>query len=217
MSFREALKSLVSDAHLFQYAEVNSTTSNIEKNKPRYYFTKIQWGILMISVVVSITTVDGFGRDFAGYVVSALSLFAGLFFSFILMLIDKFQKIDFSPYKKDVNAQLMPIGVRLKNYYKKATTLSFYIIVLALLCILLLSASLLSIPFHEICQFVEKIISASYIDVWKTIWEISSFIVKSIYRGVSIYFLLDFLWITLYLLSSFFDYVGSEYDEVKLQ
>lgn len=217
MSFREALKSLVSDAHLFQYAEVNSTTSNIKKNKPRYYFTKIQWGILMISVVVSITTVDGFGKDFAGYVVSALSLFAGLFFSFILMLIDKFQKIDFSPYKKDVNAQLMPIGVRLKNYYKKATTLSFYIIVLALLCILLLSASLLSIPFHEICQFVEKIISASYIDVWKTIWEISSFIVKSIYRGVSIYFLLDFLWITLYLLSSFFDYVGSEYDEVKLQ
>ena len=217
MSFREALKSLVSDAHLFQYAEVNSTTSNIEKNKPRYYFTKIQWGILMISVVVSITTVDGFGRDFAGYVVSALSLFAGLFFSFILMLIDKFQKIDFSPYKKDVNAQLMPIGVRLKNYYKEATTLSFYIIVLALLCILLLSASLLSIPFHEICQLVEKIISASYIDVWKTIWEISSFIVKSIYRGVSIYFLLDFLWITLYLLSSFFDYVGSEYDKVKLQ
>lgn len=217
MSFREALKSLVSDAHLFQYAEVNSTTSNIEKNKPRYYFTKIQWGILMISVVVSITTVDGFGKDFAGYVVSALSLFAGLFFSFILMLIDKFQKIDFSPYKKDVNAQLMPIGVRLKNYYKEATTLSFYIIVLALLCILLLSASLLSIPFHEICQLVEKIISASYIDVWKTIWEISSFIVKSIYRGVSIYFLLDFLWITLYLLSSFFDYVGSEYDKVKLQ
>lgn len=217
MSFREALKSLVSDAHLFQYAEVNSTTSNIEKNKPRYYFTKIQWGILMISVVVSITTVDGFGKDFAGYVVSALSLFAGQFFSFILMLIDKFQKIDFSPYKKDVNAQLMPIGVRLKNYYKKATTLSFYIIVLALLCILLLSASLLSIPFHEICQLVEKIISASYIDVWKTIWEISSFIVKSIYRGVSIYFLLDFLWITLYLLSSFFDYVGSEYDKVKLQ
>lgn len=217
MSFREALKSLVSDAHLFQYVEINSTTSNIEKNKPRYYFTKIQWGILMISVVVSITTVDGFGKDFAGYVVSALSLFAGLFFSFILMLIDKFQKIDFSPYKKDVNAQLMPIGVRLKNYYKKATTLSFYIIVLALLCILLLSASLLSIPFHEIYQFVEKIISASYIDVWKTIWEISSFIVKSIYRGVSIYFLLDFLWITLYLLSSFFDYVGSEYDKVKLQ
>ena len=50
MSFREALKSLVSDAHLFQYAEVNSTTSNIEKNKPRYYFTKIQWGILMIQL-----------------------------------------------------------------------------------------------------------------------------------------------------------------------
>ena len=217
MSFREALKSLVSDAHLFQYAEVNSTASNIEENKPRYYFTKIQWGILMISVVVSITTVNGFGKDFAGYVVSALSLFAGLFFSFILMLIDKFQKIDFSPYKKDVNAQLMPIGVRLKNYYKKATTLSFYIIVLALLCILLLSASLLSIPFHEVYLYIKERISIKYVDTWKTIWETSSFIIKSTYRGVSIYFLLDFLWITLYLLSSFFDYVSSEYDKVKLK
>lgn len=217
MSFRESLKSLVSDAHLFQYVGVNSTTSNIEKNKPRYYFTKIQWGILMISVMVSIATVNGFGKDFAGYVVSALSLFVGLFFSFILMLIDKFQKIDFSPYKKDANAQLMPIGVRLKNYYKKATTLSFYIIVLALLCILLLSASLIEVPFNEIYQFLAKCIPISYIDIWETLWRIASFIVKSIYRGVSIYFLLDFLWITLYLLSSFFDYVGSEYDKVKLQ
>lgn len=217
MSFRESLKSLVSDAHLFQYVEVNSTASNIEKNRPRYYFTKIQWGILMISVMVSIATVNGFGKDFAGYVVSALSLFVGLFFSFILMLIDKFQKIDFSPYKKDANAQLMPIGVRLKNYYKKATTLSFYIIVLALLCILLLSVSLIEIPFNEIYQFLAKCIPISCIGIWETLWRMASFSVKSIYRGVSIYFLLDFLWITLYLLSSFFDYVGSEYDEVKLQ
>lgn len=167
--------------------------------------------------MIAITTRNGFGKEFAGYVVSALSLFAGLFFSFILMLIDKFQKIDFSPYKKDANAQLMPIGIRLKNYYKKATTLSFYIIVLALLCILLLSASLIEVPFNEIYQFLAKCIPISYIDIWETLWRIASFIVKSIYRGVSIYFLLDFLWITLYLLSSFFDYVGSEYDKVKLQ
>lgn len=217
MSFRDALKRLVYDAHIFQYAEVNSSTSSIEKNKPRYYFTKIQWGLLIISIVIAITTRNGFGKEFAGYVVSALSLFAGLFFSFILMLIDKFQKIDFSPYKKDANAQLMPIGIRLKNYYKKATTLSFYIIVLALLCILLLSASLIEVPFSEIYQFLAKCIPISYIDIWETLWRIASFIVKSIYRGVSIYFLLDFLWITLYLLSSFFDYVGSEYDKVKLQ
>lgn len=217
MSFKAALKRLVYDAHIFQYAEVNSSTSSIEKNKPRYYFTKIQWGLLIISIVIAITTRNGFGKEFAGYVVSALSLFAGLFFSFILMLIDKFQKIDFSPYKKDTNAQLMPIGIRLKNYYKKATTLSFYIIVLALLCILLLSASLIEVPFNEIYQFLAKCIPISYIDIWETLWRIASFIVKSIYRGVSIYFLLDFLWITLYLLSSFFDYVGSEYDKVKLQ
>lgn len=217
MSFKAALKRLVYDAHIFQYAEVNSSTSSIEKNKPRYYFTKIQWGLLIISIVIAITTRNGFGKEFAGYVVSALSLFAGLFFSFILMLIDKFQKIDFSPYKKDANAQLMPIGIRLKNYYKKATTLSFYIIVLALLCILLLSASLIEVPFNEIYQFLAKCIPISYIDIWETLWRIASFIVKSIYRGVSIYFLLDFLWITLYLLSSFFDYVGSEYDKVKLQ
>ena len=217
MNFKEAFKMLVRDAHYYQYAGVNSSELSIKKNKLRCYLTKIQWYILIISVVTAITTVGGFSREFAGYVVSALSLFVGLFFSFILMLIDKFQKTDFSPYKMEVNAQLMPIGVRLKNYYKKATTLSFYIIVLALLCILLLSASLLSIPFHEVYLYIKERISIKYVDTWKTIWETSSFIIKSTYRGVSIYFLLDFLWITLYLLSSFFDYVSSEYDKVKLK
>ena len=118
MNFKEAFKALIRDAHYYQYAGINSSELSIKKNKPRCYLTKIQWYILMISVVTAITTVGGFSREFAGYVVSALSLFVGLFFSFILMLIDKFQKTDFSPYKMKVNAQLMPIGVRLKNYYK---------------------------------------------------------------------------------------------------
>lgn len=217
MSFRETLRELVHDAHVFQYAKINSSTSGIDKDKPRYYFTKTQWGILIISIAIAIPTVNGFGKEFAGYVVSALSLFTGLFFSFILMLIDKFQKIDFNPYKKGVNTQLMPIGIRLKNYYKKATTLSFYIIVLALLCILLLSASLIEVSTHEIYQFFARYIPISYLNICRTLWIIVSFIVKLIYRSITIYFLLDFLWITLYLLLSFFDYVKSEYDKVKLK
>lgn len=31
MSFKEALKTLVHDAHIYQYAEVNSSTSSIKK------------------------------------------------------------------------------------------------------------------------------------------------------------------------------------------
>ena len=210
MSFREALKSLVSDAHLFQYAEVNSTASNIEENKPRYYFTKIQWGILMISVVVSITTVNGFGKDFAGYVVSALSLFAGLFFSFILILLDSFQKIDFEPFKKENNARLMPLGVRLKNYYKKATALSFYIILLSMLSICLLSLSLFDIKIGITPTFLrDSCIGKNFL------WGIP--FLTFLYKATTIYFLLDFLWITLYLITSFHDYISSEYDKVKLK
>ena len=138
------------------------------------------------------------------------ALIAGLFFSFILMLIDMFRKIDFEPYKKTNNAGLMPLGVRLKNYYKKATTLSFYIILLALISILLLSFSLFDVNIEQTWGLETCILACPTLQEAKKIF-------VYLYRVTTLYFLLDFLWITLYLIASFYDYIGSEYDKVKLK
>lgn len=210
MNFKSQLLSLIKEAHKYQYADVNDSHEDIEHKRPRWYFTKVQYGLILCTVVISSTMNGCFNESFAGYVMSGLSLFAGLFFSFILMLIDMFRKIDFEPYKKTNNAGLMPLGVRLKNYYKKATTLSFYIILLALISILLLSFSLFDVNIEQTWGLETCILACPTLQEAKKIF-------VYLYRVTTLYFLLDFLWITLYLIASFYDYIGSEYDKVKLK
>lgn len=210
MSFKGQLWSLIKEAHKYQYVSISDSEEDIKYKKPRLYFTKVQWGLIVFSSLVAYLMQEGFDDSFAGYVVAGLSLFAGLFFSFVLMLLDNFQKIDFEPFKKKNNANLMPFGVRLKNYYKKSTALSFYIILLSLLCVFLLSLSLFNISINLAW------ISSS-ISIVSQIFFIGANVVRFLYRATTIYFLLDFLWITLYLIVSFYDYVGSEYDKVKLK
>lgn len=210
MNFKGQLRTLLNEAHKYQYADISDTPEKVKQKKPSYYFTRVQWVLIMLSALIALLTKGRFDKDFAGYVVSGLSLFAGLFFSFILMLLDSFQKIDFEPYKKENNAKLMPIGVRLKNYYKKATALSFYIIILSMISICLLSLSLFNIKIG----ISSTPLGDSFMGVL-LLWGKS--LLAFLYKATTIYFLLDFLWITLYLITSFYDYAFSEYDEVKLK
>lgn len=209
MNFKGQLQALLNEAHKYQYADICDTAQEIKRKKPKLYFTPIQWGLVLLSAIIALTT-KGFSENFVGYIVAGLSLFAGLFFSFILMLIDKFQKIDFEPYKQSNNAGIMPFGVRLKNYYKKATTLSFYIVLLSLLSVVLLSLSLLDISIPSLISLDEDATISQFLRDIKTYFSV-------LYRGVTVYILLNFLWITLYLTTSFYDYISSEYDKVKLK
>ena len=209
MNIRFHLRDLLKEAHKYQYAGISDKPEQIESKKPRLYFTPTQCGLILLAAILA-TLSNGFSENFAGYIVAGLSLFAGLFFSFILMLFDRFQKIDFEPYKLENNARMTPIGVRLKNYYKKATTLSFYIILLALLCIVLLSLSLLDISVFDFISVRED---SMILMLLQTIKKGSALL----YRGVTMYFLLDFLWITLYLTATFHNYIFSEYEKVKLK
>lgn len=210
MNFKEQLQALLNEAHKYQYADISDTSEEVKQKKPKWYFTRIQWGLIAFSVLIALLMQRCFDKDFAGYVVSGLSLFAGLFFSFILMLLDKFQKIDFEPFKKDNNAELMPFGVRLKNYYKKATALSFYIIILSMVSICLLSLSLFNIKIG----ISSAPLGGSFIGV---LLLLGKSLLTFLYKATTIYFLLDFLWITLYLVTSFYDYIFSEYDKIKLK
>ena len=178
------------------------------EKKPRLFFTKQQWILVVFSSLVAYFMQGGFNDEFAGYVVSGLSLFAGLFFSFVLMMFDKFRGIDFESFRD--NAREVRLGIRLKNYYKKSTALSFYIILLSLLCILLLSASLFDMKIS-----IGKV--SSDFPLVTQVFVVLKGVGGFLYRATTIYFLLNFLWITLYLIASFYDYVESEYDKVRLK
>ncbi len=208
MNFNRLLLDLIKEAHKYQYAGIADTKDEVERKKPRLFFTKQQWILVVFSSLVAYFMQGGFNDEFAGYVVSGLSLFAGLFFSFVLMMFDKFRGIDFESFRD--NAREVRLGIRLKNYYKKSTALSFYIILLSLLCILLLSASLFDMKIS-----IGKV--SSDFPLVTQVFVVLKGVGGFLYRATTIYFLLNFLWITLYLIASFYDYVESEYDKVRLK
>ena len=213
MNIKINIKDLISDAYYYQYADISDTKEDIVKKKPRLYFTKIQFVFIAISILLLFLLPKGFSSDFAGYVISGLSLFVGLFFTYVLTLLDKINAVDFSKYHKAVNADKYPIGVRLKNYFKKITVLSHYAILLSIVCILLLSATLL---FE---QHITMNIDICSLFCTIRCCYISDIIVNTLilfYRLIITYFLLDFLLITIYLVASSYDYIFSELNKIKL-
>lgn len=208
------LKDLIKDAYLYQYADIADTKEQIEEKKPMAFFTKIQWIVISFAILVNILVVSGYNTDFCGCVISGLSLFVGIFFAFIVALYDKFNAIDFSQYHISVSEDKCNKGVRLKNYFKKTTVLSLYLILLSIVCILLLSCTLLFDTFlNRNVNPLEIIMDIRINSVWCSVKALGIFI----YRSVVFYFLSDFVLITIYLTSSIYDFIISEYNKVKLQ
>lgn len=208
------LKDLIKDAHKYQYADIADTEEQIEEKKPKAYFTKTQWIILVLAVAANIVFREGYNTDFCGYVISGLSLFVGIFFTFIIALYDKFNDIDFSQFHITVSEDKCNIGIRLKNYFKKTTILSLYLILLSIICILLLSCTLLFDSF-----FNQNINPLEIFDPFQvnSICCFVQAIAIFIYRSIVFYFLIDFVLITIYLISAIYDYIISEYNKVKLK
>lgn len=213
MNIKTNIKDLIVDAYYHQYADIADNKENIEKKKPRYFFSKIQWLFICLSIGVLFILPKGFSSDFAGYAISGLSLFVGLFFTYVLMLFDKINSVDFSKYHKSINADRYPIGVRLKNYFKKITILSHYAILLSIICIILLSLTLLFDDFLGTDVDIVKIVKEIRM---QTTCEILKVTILLSYRSLIAYFLFDFMLITIYLVSSSYDHIISELNKIKL-
>lgn len=201
---------LLKDAHRYEYLGISDTTEETSLKKPRFLLTKTQWILLVVSLTVPLWLSSGYNPDFCGYAISALALFVGIIFSFVISLYDKFSTIDFKQYHYTVNADKYPLGIRLKNYYKKTTVLSLYLIVLSILCIILLSGTLLFPNLLgkglSLCSFVNKDINFSILVLG-----------IMFYRCGIFYLLSRFVVFTIYLTSSIYDFIIGEYDKIKLK
>ena len=102
------------------------------------------------------------------------------------------------------------LGIRLKNFFHKITILTQYSALLAILCIVLLAITLIfpKINIEITYKYLfENICDIHYIKLVK-------FFTIIFYRGCIIYFLLDFLLITIYIISAFYDYFISEINKL---
>ncbi len=203
---------LIALSHQYQYKEIGNTRQANEKAKPCCYFVKYQWFIILIVLCWLPLSKQGLSNNFSGYVVSGLSLFVGILFTFTVALYQKFDRIDWESFKEEISKEKNLRGKKLRNYLKKITVLSLYTILLSVLSIILLGASLLFEELHTFISF-----SKLYFCFYRMgAGDFITWVFVLFHRGLSLYFLLDLVLMIVYITSAIFDFFAAEYDKIKL-
>lgn len=212
-NFDRNLIDLLSDAYKWEYTDINDNKCTSLNKKPKIFLTKFQWALFVVAILLVIFCPNAFEQDFAGYIISALSLFVGLLFTLVVSLFDKFSNTDFSKYKQNVNAELYPFGVRLKNFFKKTIILTLYTAVVAIACILLLTFTVLC---EKASTSIDVVGIFSNYETYSVTY-LSKVCALILFRVVLFYMLLNFIYITMKLITSFYDYTISEINKVSLK
>jgi hypothetical protein len=205
MNVKHYLIELIKQGHFWQYTDVNG-----HGKRPKMYFMNWQWVLIVLVVPLAIFILpNGFNETFVGYIIAALSIFVGLFLTLILTVFDKFQKIDFESAKySDKKGEEQ---IRIKNFFKQFSSLTAYSILLSILTVILLSTFLL----------IESTNNKINIDTIINHFNNTKFIIKVLalllYRIVTLYFLFDFIIITVYAITSIHSFIILEYNKVKIK
>lgn len=201
------LKKLIKNGHLWQYTDVLG-----HGKKPRLFFMPTQIFILLASVSSALFLLNsGFDKDFTGYTNAALAIITGLYLTIIISLFEKNNKDDFT--SKGLT-QKQKDDLRLKkNFLIQFTSLASYSIILALLCLVLLSLSLQFDFFNQrICiELVKSMYSTEEYS------ELAKACLIVIYRCAIVYFLFDIVYISTYIISSAYSYIVGDYDKNKIE
>lgn len=176
------------------------------------YFSQSQLVSFVISCLLVFFLKKGFSESFAGYIISFLSIFIGLFTTIIISLFDKSDTL-----QDKINEQLRLHKNNLEdsnklswlykstNYLKKFTALTSYSIYLAIVLIFLLIFTLL---FSELNIDLSRIIISDKILNFKAISFFLKVSLVVIYRLVICYILCTFFVITTYSITSYFTFMS---------
>lgn len=206
-NFYSNILNLIREGHKWQHTDLSGNGK-----RSRIYFSYTQIFFVVVSCVGIYFLPKGFGKDFIGYIVAALAVFIGLFISITLNAFDKFQNIDFKKLpENDTEKVLQKLT---KNFFRQFTTLMCYGVIISILCIILLSLSLLcdalSIDITEY-SFIDSLTSIN-IQNFKIFAGLSLLV---IYRVFILYFLLDFVYLVAVSIGKLFEYISFEFEKVQ--
>ena len=212
---------IIQDAHGWQKKSLLHELED-DKSKKKNYFRTLKFIILIISIIVTMMVENGINRDFAGYIIAALSIFIGLNINLIIMIFDKFNSTNF-----DVSNKPYIDKVRLlkrRNFFMQYTSLTAYSIILSIVLILFLSLcfssdysmSISAIDIFTICK--DMVISyLSLIWSWEAFEEVLKLLFILIFRCLTYYFLFYYLLILLYSIGSAYAYISQEFKNRKIE
>lgn len=144
------------------------------------------------------------------YLLSSLSIITGFFFAVILLSYDQFNKIKVPDREATVNEKIK--ALKSINFLKKYNALSCYAILLAIIVIFMLIGTLLFGQKTDIVEDFEVASSLKDVALFPTL----CFYALVVWRFLMIYFLLDFLIITIYAICSLFQFLNLQMIDLKL-
>ena len=200
------LKKLIKNGHYWQYTDVRN-----KGRKPKLFFLPMQWIIILLSVVMSVCVLNnGFSDEFVGYTNAVLAILTGLYLAVVISIFDKFDREEFT---KNGLTERQKNNLKLKkNFFIQFTSLTTYSIIIALFCLGLLSLSLLFKSFNTLITIdilIKKWQEAYYICFIKMF-------AITLYRVILMYFLINIIYISSYIISSVYSYIVGEYDSAKI-
>lgn len=204
--FIKNFRDLIREAHKWEYTLINDKTIWV------LYFTGFQYAFILIAIVCSLYVNLPSDNGLVDYLATGLSLFAGILFSLTLTLYDRFGNINFTEYHESISYPKFKEGGRLLNFYRKSISLSLYAAVLAIICIILLV--LMAIIPEEYNRVL-----CDYINSFGHLASLHKIIIPLVYvlKCLTYYFLLDFIYITIHLITSFYDLIFSDINKVNLK
>jgi hypothetical protein len=184
----------------------------VGKPTTKRWFTGTQVASILIGLAVTLVLPIGFSKDFSGYTIGFLGIFVGLFSSIVISMQDKSTTL-----YVDWNNKSEPERRRarkIRNYIVQFTGLTSYSILLALVVIILLSATLLNDAFQiDVSKY--HWLSLKQIDLKIAVSSTGIFLIYA-HRFITLYFLLNIFFITIYSTTSYFAYLQSEYKKIKV-
>lgn len=206
-TFRIFLKDIHSEAKRLQRFDIAG--QKLTENK----FTDSQKISFLIAIAGTLIVKSGFTNEFAGYVISFLGIFIGLFSSVMLSLYDKKDKLIENYINKDTKDKARIKKIR--NFFLQFTALVSYSIIVSLIIIILLFLVLLSKRTQISLYKYELVTSIKDIHLC----ELKLFfqqLSNAVHRFVVIYLLSRMFFITTYTVSGFFSFLLDEYRRIKL-
>jgi hypothetical protein len=204
-SVKNLIKPLIKGGHDWQSININGSI-----DKPKLFFSNIQWIILILSSLILLKLTKGISKDIIGYVMSAFSISVSLFMSLLVSIFDKFENTNFET-TSITEIEITRLKQK-KNFFKRFISITSYLVVLSILVIVLCS---LTYIFNISYRKVEPntiTLNWEFIDINLTVKNT----VIIIYRIALNYFLLNYLFLTFFITGSAYEYYMSEMDRRKI-
>lgn len=202
--FIEYIKELIKQAHRYQ----NTKISTGECFMPKYKFGIYKWCFIVTSLLFFVFS-GNYDPNILNTFITALSILVGLLANLLMTVYNMFLKLD---------GEIVDNMYKQRILEKKATFLqqfgylNAYAILLSVLCIILcIMIQLPSSPSVSVLDLFQYDFSFELDSILFTVFVWGYSVVKS----MLVYFVLDLLYIVIYSISSFFDYLNEEISRIK--